>query len=166
MVVLRLVKPDDLQAMTDYANQLSKEDTFVSLSGEQFTLEEEKKHLDSFLDKMKKQTGLLLVAFVNDMLVGITDLTCLERRSKHVGKIGLSIKKEYRGEGIGKEMLVSLCELAKQMDLRMVELGCFANNTSACALYKKVGFVEVGRIPEELFYKGEYVDCLMFAKKL
>lgn len=165
-VVLRLAKSDDLAAMTDYINNLSLEDTFVSFSGEQLTLEEEKKFLDEALEKMQKVETICLVAMVGNDLIGIAGIDRLTRRSKHVGSMGLSIKKEYRGEGIGKVMLQTVLDLGKQMGLRFVELSCFANNQAACSLYKSVGFEEVGRIPEKYFYKESYIDAIIMTKKL
>lgn len=165
-VILRLAESGDLAAMTDYINTLSLEDTFISFSGEQLSIDEEKKYLDEFLDKMKKGTMAVLVAFVDDKFIGIANVSRMERRSKHVASLGLSVKKEYRGEGIGKVMLKATLELGKGMGIRMVELSCFANNKSACSLYKSVGFEEVGTIPEKYFYKGEYIDAIVFTKKL
>lgn len=165
-VVLRLAKPEDLVAMTDYVNALSSEDTFVSFSGEQLTLEQEKKFLDEVLEKMQKGDCVNLLGFIDNKLIGIANVDRLTRRSNHVGSVGLSIKKEHRGEGVGKEMLTTVLELGKQMGIKMVELSCFANNTSACALYKSTGFNEIGRIPEKFFYKGGYIDSIIFAKKL
>lgn len=165
-VVLRLAKREDLQSMTDFINQASREDTFISLSGEQLTIEEEAKYLNEVLEKMAKGEAVKLFVFVNDALIGSADITRMQRRSQHVGLVGIIIKKEYRAEGIGKAMIETLFNLAQKMGLLMLELSCFANNTTACNLYTSVGFEKVGRIPQKLAYKGEYIDSIVMVKDL
>src|SRR3989344_7308432 len=100
-VILRFPKEDDLQQLTDFINEVSKEDTFISLSGEQFTLEEEKKYVDDVLKKMQEGTVAKIVATINNQIVGTADVTRQERRTKTVGIFGITIAKDYRGEGIG-----------------------------------------------------------------
>ena len=59
-----------------------------------------------------------------------------------------------------------LIEGARTMNLRMLELSCFANNPRALNLYEKMGFREVGRIPGKYFYKGGYIDSVEMIKEL
>lgn len=166
LVILRLAKKENLQAMTEYINELSREDTFISFSGEQITLDEERKYLDDLLLKTEKGNAGELIAVINDNIIGICGFTRKEKRSLHFAEMGISIKKEYRAEGIGKEMMRSLLDLAKQMEIQYMQLSCFANNEVACSLYKKFGFEQVGKIPNKFLYKGDYVDELVFFKEL
>ena len=53
------------------------------------------------------------------------------------------IFQEYRGSGFGKAMLQAAVKLAfEDLDLTEIILGVFDFNTSAIALYKKIGFSE------------------------
>ena len=76
------------------------------------------------------------------------------------------IKKEYRDAGIGREIMNTLFDISKQMKLRALELECFAVNARALHLYKELGFIKVGRIPEKFLFKNKYIDDILVYKKL
>ncbi len=154
-----------------YINELSAEDTFISFSGEELSLKDEAQFLASIFVKMEMREAVFLFCVVDEKLVGICgveQVTELRLRSKHIGSFGLSIGKEYRGEGLGYELAKTTIEEAGKniQDLQLILLKCFANNPPALALYKKLGFVQTGQTPSALFYKGEYVDEVEMVKKL
>ncbi len=62
----------------------------------------------------------------------------------------------------------TLLEVVKKelKGLHMIELSVFVNNEIAIKLYKSCGFKEVGRIPEKIRYKGEYVDEIVMILKV
>ena len=43
-------------------------------------------------------------------------------------------------------------------NLKLIELGVFAENKIAINLYKKIGFVEVARIPNRFQQNGKIMD--------
>jgi ribosomal protein S18 acetylase RimI-like enzyme len=53
------------------------------------------------------------------------------------------VKKEYRGQGIGSEILTFLIEKAKEMGFDEMSIGVDKDNTAALHLYRKFGFTEV-----------------------
>lgn len=130
------------------------------------TLEEETEYLMGELKKVQAGDAVKLFCFVNDTLAGVTDvhrdLGLLTRR-RHGGIFGIIVGKEFRGQGIGRALLDAvIAEAYKNIEgLRQIKLTCFANNKRALALYNAVGFKECGRVPNALFYKGEYVDEVM-----
>jgi hypothetical protein len=50
-LTIRYLKLDDVQILTDYINEISKEKTFITFQGEQASLEDEKKFV---VQKIKK----------------------------------------------------------------------------------------------------------------
>jgi len=92
-IVFRFADGDDLDSLTEYINQLSKEDTFVTFSGEEVSLRAEKEFLDKMVEKATKGNGFILLGIYNEMIVAVGDIERMEKRSKHVGSIGLSVKK-------------------------------------------------------------------------
>lgn len=77
---------------------------------------------------------------------------------KHLGGIGIAIKKGFRDSGIGTEMMKTLVEQGKSWGLKVLMLTVFANNARALHVYRKIGFVETGRIPKKFFKEGQYLD--------
>ncbi len=156
-VVIRHLHWDDLTDAHVFANDLSKEDTFVQLSGEEVAWEKEVEYIGESLVKVAKGHRIHLVATVNGQFAGMCGLRRLERRHKHVGDVDISLDKKYREEGVGTMLLECLREEAKQDGFRLITLTCFATNERAIHVYEKVGFIKAGEIPGMLHYKNEYI---------
>lgn len=166
-LLIRYVQKGDEEMMANYINTLSKEESFVAFQGETMTVEEERKYLEEQLKKIDKKLTVHLLVFSNDILIGIAGLDMQTRGAmRHVGAFGISIAKEYRGEGIGKLLMQSVLEEGEKNipQLRIVELGVFANNPIAMEMYKKFGFVQHGSLPQGVLRKGEYHDHHMMYK--
>jgi len=78
----------------------------------------------------------------------------VRKRSLHVGIFGISVEKEFRGDGVGYELGRAVIETG----LKMVILDVFSLNTKAQSLYQKLGFKEAGRLPKKILYRGSYID--------
>lgn len=162
-VTLRYAKWSDLDDLTDYINELSQEDTFITFSGETITKKEEARYLASVLQDMEFKNKVKILAYHNNMLAGISDvtrITAAKERKKHVGVLGISVRKQYRGAGLGEQLMRTTIEEAiNHIDgLRQIILEVYGPNDIAQSLYKKLGFKEGGRIPGGLKYKDEYTD--------
>ncbi len=167
-IFVRYPKEEDIQIFLDFYNTASKEKTFIRMQGEQLTFEEEKKYVEDLLKKIKENKAVKLLAIINDKLVGAADVKLQEKIEDHIGLFGIIVAKEYRGEGIGKLLMNLVIEEAKKniKGIKIVTLGCFANNTGACKMYKGAGFKEYGRLPSGIKHKGELVDHVYFYKNI
>jgi len=155
-VVIRYTKWEDLDDMLAYANALSKEDTFVELSGEKLTRNVEIKYLGDLIQDMEKGEAVCLVAIVNGKYAGSSEIHRGVRRKKHVGMIGISLSAAFREEGIGSKLLEAIIGEGKKMDLRLLAMNCFDVNTRALHVYEKLGFRKAGLLPAAYAYKGKY----------
>ena len=165
-VIFRYPKAEDLEDCLAFANNLIAEDTFVELSGNPKTRQEEKKWLDELLEQVKKGEKIHLVAVVNGKYAGSGEVRIGKFRHSHVGELGISLRKEYRNEGIGTELMNVLIDEARRMGLTLVTLGCFENNSAACHLYEKMGFARAGVIPNAIKWKGGFVGEVKFYRSL
>ncbi len=165
-VIIRYPLESDLHSFCDYINTLSKEQTFILWQGEQITLEEEKKYLDTQLAKISKNTTVQLLAFSDNKLVGNTQINLKDKVEKHVGVLGISLAKDFRGEGLGTLLMEKIIEEAKEnlKGLKIITLQCFANNEVAKKLYLKMGFVEFGVLPKGLIYQDQFIDRVYMYK--
>lgn len=105
----------------------------------------------------------LFVAEMGSALVGTIDFWNGHRqRIAHTGEFGMGVLPECRDKGIGKCLLETLLEWAKENPLiEKVKLGVFASNARAIHLYKKMGFVEEGRKTNEIkMESGAYFDVI------
>lgn len=161
-VVFRYPKPEDLEDCLTFANKIIAEDTFVDLSGRKKTLKDEKKYLNELLKQVKKGEKIHLVVIVNGKYAGNGEVRIGKLRRSHAGDIGIALAKEYRNEGIGTRLLKALIDEAKAYKLRLIRLNCFENNTHACHVYEKLGFVKAGIIPNAIKWKDGYVGEVKF----
>lgn len=167
-ILIRSLVKDDVAIIRDYMNTLSKEQTFIRFQGEQISFEDEKKYVESQLEKIAKNQAIKLLAFCKDRLIGVCDIVMCDKVESHVGGVGLTIAKDYRGEGIGKLLMQLVLEEAKKniQQLKVARLGVFANNPVAKVLYEKMGFSEYGRLPKGIKHKNKYVDEILLYKNV
>jgi ribosomal-protein-alanine N-acetyltransferase len=66
--------------------------------------------------------------------------------------INIAVREQYRRQGIGELLLISLIDLAIELGAHLVTLEVRASNTTAQSLYAKYGFNEVG------VRRGYYTD--------
>ena len=71
------------------------------------------------------------------------------------------MRKKYWHIGVGSAIMEMLIELAKEASLKNVELGVYADNERAIALYKRFGFEEIGRHRGRFCVDGEYYDEIL-----
>jgi RimJ/RimL family protein N-acetyltransferase len=166
-IVIRYPMKTDSAEMLRYINTLSKEQTFILFQGEQLTIKEETAYLRSLLNKMKKGNAMMLLVFYHNQLIGESNVEMRDKATKHEGSFGISIAREFRNEGIGKILIqVTLDEAKKTLsNIRIMTLGCFANNPLAYELYKKFNFIEYGKLPKGILHKGTYIDHIFMYKQ-
>jgi ribosomal protein S18 acetylase RimI-like enzyme len=165
-VVVRVPLNTDWGLQRKFINDLATEDTFI-LRGPQdkVTRNEEKKWLAGFLEKVKKDKAILLSVFIGKELAANVSLLRGELRQSHIGAIGISVARDFRGEGIGKELLKILISEAKKRRYKILTIDVFANNQKALSLYENLGFKRIGILPRAFLYKKEYIDEIMLYKE-
>jgi len=167
-IIIRYPIKDDAEQMRDYLNTLSKEQTFIRFQGEQVTLGHERKYLNRQLKRIIKKTTVELFVFCNNKLIGISAIDMKDKTESHEGVFGISLSKEYRGEGIGKIFMKMVLEEAERhmSQLRIITLGVFGGNELARSMYEKFGFKEYGRLPKGILRKGKYIDHIYMYKNI
>ncbi len=167
-VVFRYPQIEDAPLMLEYINTLSAEKTFIRFQGEQLTLEYEVERLTGLLKKIENKKAVQVLVFCNTKLVGISEITTQEGSTKHTGGFGITLAKEFRNKGIGKKLMGAVInEAIKNIkEIKIIFLSCFSDNTVALNLYKSMGFVEFGKLPEGIMHKEHFDDHIYMYKKV
>lgn len=167
-IIFRYPTEKDLQLLYDYINTLSKEKTYILFQGEQVTLAEEKKYLDTQLQGIREKKAVQLLVFSEGNLVGNTQINLQDKATKHIGAFGISLSKKFRGEGIGTILMGKIIEEAekKLKGMKIITLECFADNKIAKKLYSNMGFVEFGNLPNGLIHGNRFMDHIFMYKKV
>ncbi len=107
-----------------------------------------------------------LVACVEGEIVGQVFLQIFPRpRRKHVGQIGMSVRDEYQGQGVGTALMQAAVDMADHwLNILRLELEVYTDNEPAVRLYKKFGFEIEGTLKKYAYRDGEYVDVYAMAR--
>lgn len=108
-----------------------------------------------------------LLACVAEDVVGEISLETFPQRPrrKHVGAVGMAVRVDWQGRGIGSALLQAAVDLSDNwLNLLRLELEVFTDNEAAVHLYKKFGFEVEGVKKLYAFRGGQYVDVYAMAR--
>jgi L-phenylalanine/L-methionine N-acetyltransferase len=108
-----------------------------------------------------------LVACVEGEVVGHLGLETFpgRPRRRHVGSLGMAVRDDLQGRGVGTALLEAALDLADNwLGLTRLELSVYVDNAAGVDLYKKVGFEVEGTHRRFAFRDGEFVDAYSMAR--
>lgn len=161
-VIIRKANTSDAKALIKYLNIIGGESDFLTFGMGQFgrSVEQEEDFIENALGK---ENVLFIIAEVNGKVVGNLNFSGgLRQRTVHVGQFGVSILKEYWGNGIGEELIKYLISWSKSSGIiRKINLRVRIDNTRGIKLYKKLGFLEEGIAKRDFLINDEFYDSLL-----
>lgn len=85
----------------------------------------------------------------------------------HRAELSIGMDAPYRGQGWGRRLMETAIAFAREVpQIAYVDLRVFAGNPRARALYQKMGFVEVGYIPDAFRFPEGSVDDIPMVLRL
>ncbi len=113
----------------------------------------------------KSKNSHLVLAEMKGEVIGLCGVEgTKKRRNCHVAVVGLAIRKNWRGKGVGFAMMRYIVSWAKGAGLKKLRLSVIADNKIAQKLYKKMGFKMEGRFRRELKIGTKYYDTIEMSK--
>ncbi|MCU6710645.1 GNAT family N-acetyltransferase [Paenibacillus sp. J5C_2022] len=117
------------------------------------------------------QAHHIYLIYSDNVLVGemnyMIDPGHLYKKEEGTAWIGITIgEPEGRGKGIGGEALRYLEQQIKAEGLRRIELGVFEFNSQARKLYRKLGYEEIGHIPDFTYWQDRMWSDIRMEKYL
>ncbi|MDR4924686.1 GNAT family N-acetyltransferase [Peribacillus sp. YIM B13472] len=164
--IIRTGELEDAEAVFDVQNSVISEGEYFITVSEEFNKTPEQQR-DWIRRLLENERETIIAAEINGEVIGWIGFQSENRkRMSHKGSFGMMIRKDYRGKGIGEELIKALLEWAEANPfIEKVSLGVFSTNQRAISLYKKMGFVEEGRkIKEFKMSEREYVDDIIMYK--
>ena len=162
-VHIRIAAPEDTQAYDKYMKGVFEEHLPTLIPSRHPT----PPSLSEVREFVSKHDGtrksVLYLALKESEVVGTAHLTNMERKElDHTAALGLNIKKNFRGRGIGTALLKRLMEWAKEKpDIERIELEVLANNHQAIHMYEKAGFVREGIKKSAVKKDSGYIDIVI-----
>lgn len=160
-VFLRPTVMEDAELLLAYLDAVRREGTFIGWSPADPlpTLEEERTLVRKRIDA---PVGCCIVAEADGSIVGLADVSPRAglRRLCHCGRLGISLRAVWCDRGLGSIMVGELMAWARaEPRIHVVQLGVFAHNARAIAVYRKHGFVADGICRRAVrFEDGRYGD--------
>ena len=167
-VCLRNAEESDAAALMDYLRITTAETPYLIREPEEvtITLVQEKNFVKSKIDAERE---LLLIAVIDGKHIGNCSLMSIApyKRYAHRCEIAIALYQEYCGCGIGKVMLQTVLDVAKNVGYEQAELEVISDNQKAIALYRNLGFEKYGTFPNNMKYSdGTYASADWMMKKL
>lgn len=145
----RPATPQDIEAVHAIC---SHEEVLPFLTYERMPLEDFRPIYRQLLD-----SGCFRIWDVGGEVAGFYEATRLPGRVSHVVQLGtLAVDPRRHGQGVAQAMIGDAIEGLKAEGIRRVELYAEADNERGLRFYRKLGFVEEGRLRD--FYKRAHQD--------
>ncbi len=158
-VQIRPISKEDVEGFHTCLDAVSKERKYLGFL-EAPTLENTR----GWLEEGIKEDEIRLVALSDSQIVGWCDIETYTREGfRHVGKLGMGILKDFRGQGLGCALLEKTLTAVREQKLERVELEVYASNLVAIRLYETYGFQFEGRKQRARKLDGEYDDIVVMA---
>lgn len=89
-------------------------------------------------------------------------------RCGHISNASYAVSSSARGKGVGRAVVTDCIKKAKELGFGILQFNAVvASNAPALALYKSLGFIQLGVIPDGFRLKsGEYEDIIPHYIKL
>ena len=125
-------------------------ETDYLLSYPEESTRDDEKQSNYLKETTKSDREIELLAIVDGKVVGMAGFNAIGSKYKvrHRAEFGITVSKNYWGQGIGKAIMNACIKCAKEAGYIQLELDVVADNTRAIELYKKLGFIEFGRNPK------------------
>jgi RimJ/RimL family protein N-acetyltransferase len=158
-VILRAPAADDLDVLYALASELDTWEERGPQPPRAITRAEFAARFDKVLTEPSQDA--LFVIEADGAAVGRCALFDIDNLAR-TAEVGIAIHAPARGRGYGTEALRALVAFAfERCNLRRAHLRVLASNVVAIASYRKVGFVEEGRLRESAWVRGNYEDELV-----
>ncbi|MEM6334471.1 MAG: GNAT family N-acetyltransferase [Planctomycetota bacterium] len=165
-LTLREPVPDEADALLRYLDAVRRESDGILFSAEDElpNLAAEREWIQARRDA---PNAITLGAWHDDQLIALGGIDASGRamRTRHTAILGLSVRKAWWRAGIGRALSNELIAFARSHPrIDVLELGAWAFNAKAIALYESLGFTHAGRQPHHgLFEDDTYADHLLMS---
>jgi RimJ/RimL family protein N-acetyltransferase len=165
-ITIRPAEPEDSCEIIDTIRSSARERSYV-------LMEQYGKGIASELDYIRnldRIRNLLIVA-----AAGVEVIGCLAGLQADDGKreettgtlhLGMHLREEFRGKGIGTQMLAYAIDWAKERGFEKIQATIFTPDNHSIKLFSNAGFAEEGIRTHKIMMGAEYVDKVVMTKNL
>jgi len=159
VVILRdQSRRDTPRKLMEFINSFVEEKAYL-LADKKYTLKEEKEWVKSCMRQMRKKESIDLIMEHDGRIIGKVDARRDRQKLRGNVLLGIAIKPEFRGEGLGYFAMKELIyRVKKEMKPANIYLTVISANNTAKRLYRKLGFKKHHTLKNWVNHYGAYLD--------
>jgi len=156
-IVIRPATVNDATAIAEIQNALLAETT-IEWRDEPYTVA-------SRVDWIR-DLDVVLVAEAGDVVIGFAafgafrDIT-VRPGYRHTVENTVHVRQAHWGAGVGRQLMTALIDAARERGVHVIVAAIDSVNASSIRLHDRLGFVEVGRLPEVGTKFGRWLDLVL-----
>ncbi len=165
IITVRTAEPEDAPGINNVMKSILKEKIYTIYDIDEYT-ETKQSRLKQIRRYRRAQGKIIIIALLKNRVIGFVTFNNRDvRKTMHTGFLSIYLLKEFRGVGLGKELLRNLIQWGRNNKIiSKMSLAVFSCNKNAIALYKKVGFKVEGLCPKDMKINGRYYDSVLMYK--
>ena len=162
-VTIRAARQEDLSGIVGAMRQVVEEMTYIEAE----TVADELDHENVLLRRNEYESRLFFVATVDNEVVGWAHLHLpnLEKLS-HTAELTVGVLEEYRGLGVGSQLLDRALEWAQSQGHEKVYQTVPSSNEAAIEFFEDRGWIVEAVREDHYKLEDEYIDEVMMAIEL
>lgn len=159
-VLLRAVQREDLDGLWDLFEDLELTARWSDRPPVPWSREDWVSRFERHLGEMRRDDVEFAIE-AEGAFIGKCGLQHVDHY-RGLAELGIALGRDHWGKGYGQDAVRTLLEYAfRHLNLRKVWLKVLADDARAVGAYKKVGFVEEGRLREDAWFDGAHRDSLV-----
>lgn len=159
-MLIRRATALDAEALLEHVNEVAAEEVYLLTDRVERSVAEERAWIETF----DGRSSLLVVAIQDRRVVGSADFhRGRQLKVNHVAEVGIAIRAEARGQGLGRAILEEGIDWCRSIGVRKIFLEVFGSNSRAIALYRSLGFLEEGRMKGQVILRGGPDDLVILS---
>ncbi len=163
--LLRAMVEDDAKELCVVFPKTHAESDFLNWMPGEFDWSVEKER-EFLRERLGSERAIGLVAQVDGWIIGLGGVWQTDfKRFAHHAELGLTVIREFWGQGIGRKIMEVLVDWGRGQGLRKIYLKVFHDNHRAIKLYESFSFIEEARLPGDVLRgDGSYGDTIIMAR--
>lgn len=165
-ITIRPAQTDDSCAIIDTVRSNANERSYVLM--EHYGMDDASER--DYIGHLDSAKNLLIVAAAGSAVVGC--LAALQAdngkrpETTHLLHLGLHLREEYRGIGIGTHLLDYAVSWAVEKGFKKLEANIFTTNKHSLGMFTKAGFVEEGVRKNRIQVGRDFINEVLMGKVL
>lgn len=168
-IEIRTPREEEAQLSLDMMIEVAAHSPYILSTPESFKKKTIENQVKWFKEAAESNDEIILAIYHNNRMIGLCNgRSYRDVKRKHRAGLGISLLPDFRGKGIGYQMMEFLLQKMRQFpDIQIIELDVMTNNTPAVQMYEKLGFKKAGLFPKAFVLpSGEVSDNLTMYMEL